>query len=78
MVAPIDYWSIPMEVALDPSLNVDTVDFSEDHPLLDSNCRKTGETITLDYEDVTFLDQPLASRVENVNPFNMIDFNGRI
>ena len=78
LLAPVDFWSIPVEVALDTTVNIDTADFSEDLPLLDPNCRKTGETITLDYEEVTFLDQPLASRVENVNPFNMIQFNGLI
>ena len=75
---PIDFWSISPQVALDLSINSDTADFSENLALLDSNCRKTGDILTLNYEEVEAFNQPLASRVENVNPFNMIDFDGFI
>ena len=75
---PIDFWSIGPQVALDLSINSDTADFSQNLALLDSNCRKTGEIITLNYDEVEAFNQPLASRVENVNPFNMIDFDGFI
>ncbi len=75
---PLDFWSIKPEVALNLSTNVDTADFSENLPLLDPNIKKSGDILTLDFEEVTFLEQPLASRVENVNPFNMIDFTGVI
>ena len=75
---PIDLWSISPQVALDLSINSDTADFSENLALLDNNCRKTGEIITLNYSEVEAFNQPLASRVENVNPFNMIDFDGYI
>ena len=75
---PIDLWSITPQIALDLSINSDTADFSQNLPLLDNNCRKTGDVITLNYDEVVALNQPLASRVENVNPFNMIDFNGTI
>ena len=75
---PIDFWSIGPQVALDLSINSDTADFSQNLALLDSNCRKTGEVITLNYDEVEAFNQPLASRVENVNPFNMIDFDGFI
>ena len=40
--------------------------------------RKTGDLITLDYDEVVMLEQPLASRVENVNPFNIVTFRGRM
>ena len=75
---PIDVWSIGPQVALDLSINSDTADFSENLALLDTNCRKTGDIITLNYNEVEAFNQPLASRVENVNPFNMIDFDGFI
>ena len=75
---PIDLWSISPQVALDLSINSDTADFSENLALLDDNCRKTGEILTLNYDEVEAFNQPLASRVENVNPFNMIDFDGFI
>lgn len=37
-----------------------------------------GAIITLPYENVRFIHQPYASRVENVNPFNVFAFIGRI
>ena len=40
--------------------------------------QKTGDLITVAYEEVDWIDQPLASRVENVNPFNMVEFIGTI
>ena len=75
---PLDFWSIKPEVALNLATNVDTADFSQDLELLDSNVRKTGDLITLNYSETEFLEQPLASRVENVNPFNMVSFIGTI
>ena len=73
---PIDFYSLKTNLAVSPSLNEDTVDYRTDLPLLDSNVRKTGDLITLDYVEKGWLEQPLASRVENVNPFNMIEYKG--
>ena len=78
LIAPVNFWSIKPELALDPSINSDTADFSTNLPLLDSNVRKTGDLITLDYQEVNWLGNQLASRVENVNPFNLTGFNGTI
>ena len=78
LVTPTDFYSLKPELALDPSINSNTADFSENLLLLDSGARKTGDLITLDYDEVTLLDQPLASRVENVNPFNIVTFRGRM
>ena len=78
LVTPTDFYSIKPELALDNSLNSQTADFSDNLALLDSGVRKTGDFITLDYDDVVLLNQPLASRIENVNPFNMVSFNGNI
>lgn len=75
---PLDFWSVKPELALNLSTNVDTADFSQNIELLDTNVRKTGDLITLNYEEVDWIQQPLASRVENVNPFNMVSFNGTI
>ena len=66
------------ELALDLTTNVDTADFSQNLQLLDTNVKKTGDLITLNYEEVDWINQPLASRVENVNPFNMVEFLGNI
>ena len=78
LTAPIDFDFIEPLVALDPSIETGTADYSQNLQLLDSNVQKTGELVTLKYDEVTFLDQPLASRVENVNPFNMLSWTGRI
>jgi len=78
LTTPIDFYSLKPQVALEPSINLDTADFTQNLQLLDSNVQKTGDLITLKYTEKTWIEQPLASRVENVNPFNMIDFTGRI
>lgn len=75
---PIDFYSLKLEPALAESINVDTADYSDDLTLLDPNVRKTGDLITLNYKETSWIEQPLASRVENVNPFNMIEYVGRI
>ena len=78
LVVPIDKYSLKAELALNTSLNQSTADFSTDLALLDPNVRKTGDLVTLNYEEKGWIEQPLASRVENVNPFNMIEFNGSV
>ena len=74
LIAPVNFWSLKPELALDPTINSDTADFSANLPLLDSNVRKTGDLITLDYQEKDWLGNQLASRVENVNPFNLTGF----
>ena len=66
------------ELALDPSIDLATSDLNSNLKLLDTNCRKTGDLITLDYEEVDWINQPHATEVENVNPFNVIVFAGVI
>ena len=80
LVVPIVSWLVFVEplVALDPSIDVGTADYSQNLDLLDSNLQKTGELVNLKYDEVEFLNQPLASRVENVNPFNMLSWTGRV
>jgi hypothetical protein len=78
LTAPIDFDFVEPIVALDPSIDTTTADYSQNLDLLDSNVQKTGELVTLKYDEVEFLNQPLASRVENVNPFNMLSWTGRV
>ena len=78
LTTPNDFFAIKPELALNPSINSDTADFSANLELLDSNVRKTGDMLTLDYKEVELLKQPLASRTENVNPFNIIEFTGLV
>jgi hypothetical protein len=42
------------------------------------NVKKKGELITLDYEEVALITQPFATRVENVNPFSIVTWNGKL
>ena len=78
LVTPTDFYTVKPELALNNSLNSSTADFSDNLALLDSGVRKTGDLITLDYDEVVLLEQPLASRIENVNPFNIVTFRGRM
>ena len=78
LISPVDFWSLKAQLALNPSINTDTVDFSENLQLLDPNVRKTGDLVTLNYEETKWIEQPLASEVENVNPFNVIEYSGQI
>jgi len=43
-----------------------------------TNYKKTGSLITLNYTDEVYVDQPFASKAENVNPFNVFSWVGRI
>jgi len=78
MISPVDFWSISSELALDPSIDRTKADYTTNLKLLDSNTRKTGDLITLKYEEVGWIEQPQASNVENVNPFNVIEYAGGI
>ena len=78
LISAVDFWSINPELALNPSIDIDAADLNSNLKLLDTNCKKTGDLITLDYAEVDWLTQPQATEVENVNPFNVIVFMGGI
>ena len=78
LISAIDFWSIKAELALNPNIDPASADLNSNLQLLDPNCKKTGDIITLDYTEVDWLDQPQATRVENVNPFNVITHAGAI
>lgn len=40
--------------------------------------KKTGDLITLPYTDVVYISQSFASRVENINPFEIVNWVGNI
>jgi len=54
------------------------LDLSVDFDLLDSNVKKTGQFITLNYSEVDWIEQAIATKVENVNPFHVIQYIGTI
>jgi hypothetical protein len=76
LITQTDFFTIKPQIGADSSVNMNTVDISDDILLLDPNVRKTGDLATLSYQETGWIEQPLASRVENVNPFNVIDFSG--
>ena len=53
-------------------------DTTVDYELLDNNVKKTGNVVTLNYDEVDWIEQKLATRVENVNPFHVIQYVGDI
>jgi len=66
------------QVAPASEISDENLDLSTNFNLLDSNVQKTGNIITLKYESVGWIEQPLATRVENVNPFNVVSYNGNV
>jgi len=78
LISAVDFWSLKAEIAVDPAIDVASADLNSNLKLLDSNCQKTGDIITLAYEEVDWLDQPQATEVENINPFNVLVFAGAI
>lgn len=78
LISAVDFWSINPQLALDSTIDYTTADLTSNLKLLDPNVRKTGDLITLNYEEIGWLEQPQASRVENVNPFNVIEYVGGI
>jgi uncharacterized Fe-S cluster-containing radical SAM superfamily protein len=78
LIPPIDYVSLKAELALSPEISPLTADFSRDLPLLDPNIKKTGDIVTLNYTEVEWLKQSFASDFENVNPYNVIVYQGEV
>jgi hypothetical protein len=54
------------------------LDLDVNFDLLDPNTQKTGDVISLKYESVKWIEQPFATRVENVNPFHVISYEGTV
>ena len=47
------------------------LDFNEDFQLFDPNVKKTGNVVTLNYEEVEWISQPYATETINVNPYEL-------
>tara|TARA_B100000003_G_scaffold207776_1_gene226204 strand:+ start:17691 stop:25220 length:7530 start_codon:yes stop_codon:yes gene_type:complete len=77
-IAPIDVWSMNAELAFDPGIDIETADLTQNLKLADPNIQKTGDMLTLAYNEVDWISQPHATEVENVNPFNVISFVGAV
>jgi hypothetical protein len=54
------------------------VQFSQFNTSTLTDTAKTGDLVTLDYTEVTVIDQPLSTTYININPFNVLRFVGSI
>jgi len=70
--------SIASQLATLDASTPQTQDFNDNFPTLDPNIQKTGDAITLKYEEIDWLEQPMATTSENVNPFHVVVYNGNI
>ena len=56
----------------------ENLDLTNNFALYDSNVQKTNDVITLKYDSVDWIEQPLATQVENVNPFHVVSYSGTV
>jgi len=70
--------SLKSQIVPAASITDENLDLSENFNLLDSNVVKTGQTVTLKYQSIGWIEQAFATTVENVNPFNVIVYTGDI
>ena len=68
--------SLKSQIAPETAVTDEDLDLSENFKLLDPNIQKTGNAVTLKYESIGWIEQAFATRVENVNPFNVIVYSG--
>ena len=79
LISAVDFWSLQANLAYDPAIDANNVDSNANIKLLDPNCQKTGDLITLKYDQVASEIKNLqATQVENINPFNVIVFAGSV
>lgn len=63
------------ESTLRPEFFMDSVDFTLDNAR-STGIRKTGDLITLNYNDINYISQPMASSYINVNPYAVLHWDG--
>ena len=75
-----DYFTLELLAAPANGVSMDTLSYDTNFELLDNNIKKTGDFATLNYDVETWrnLNQPLATRVENVNPFSAVEMEGNM
>lgn len=78
LTSAVDFWSLNAQLALDANIDSNVVDLNANLTLLDKSIKKTGDLLMLDYTEVVMLNQPHATRTENINPFNVVSFVGGI
>lgn len=75
-----DVWQPDYRCSIDMQNQTLRPQFRQDNikliPVSNVNIRFTGDIATLPYTDVVMVDQPYASRVENINPYSVFTFIG--
>ena len=67
----------PTNQELRPSFNISSQGFTFDSANSTSFI-KTGPFVTVSSSNTTFINQPLASKTMNINPFNIVNYIGKI
>ena len=70
--------SLKLELLGSTPTTPETYDSSKNYELLDSNVQKTGNMVTLKYDEVSWIQQNLATEVCNVNPYHVIVYRGTV
>tara|TARA_R100000900_G_scaffold124497_2_gene98831 strand:+ start:5231 stop:12553 length:7323 start_codon:yes stop_codon:yes gene_type:complete len=74
-----EFESSALQVAAKDDLPVSQIDYSSNFLLLDElNTQKTGNLLSLKYEEVQYIKQEFATRVNNINPFHVVAFTGEL
>jgi len=69
-----------VDLQLLPSSNLtpENIDYNTNFDLFDSNVKKTGDAVTLNYDEVEWITQTKATEIENVNPFEQPARSGSV
>ncbi len=77
-----DSTNIDYKASIDPFLGELRAEFDVDFQQFNTktltNTSRSGDLVTLDYTQVPYIIQPLASQSLNINPYNVITFVGNI
>jgi hypothetical protein len=74
----ISRYSLNLKLVSAENVTDENFDSNVDFTLLDSNVKKSGDVVTLNYKSIDWINQPFATQVENVNPFHVISYVGNI
>ena len=78
MIPMITRNSIKSKLISSSEIIDEELDYHANFELLDPNVQKTGNSVTLKYDEVDWIQQLYATGVENVNPFNVVVYTGII
>ena len=78
LVSDVARNSLESLIATEENLSSENIDLDTDMILLDPAIQKTGDALTLAYNEIDWLEQPFATKVENVNPFNVVVYSGTV